>query len=131
MEEKSCVTISTKSWHYRLIQLVLGSLAPTPSTMHNLCPYFWLMIMSLLTFWFVLPIKFVFKGLSWLLQKIDNFIYENITKGTANSWYENLSDIDAYYILWSDKEVNSSYRKVFGNSYFSDDELIFEWWEKK
>jgi len=65
MEEKATVLLSTKSWHYRFMKLVLGKVAPTPENMHNLCPYFWLLVFSLLVCIVVLPIKGIIKVLLW------------------------------------------------------------------
>lgn len=58
-ESPKLMKVSMKSWHYRLMKYVLGKYVPTPQTMQNGCPYFWLLIFSML----VVPFKFAFKGL--------------------------------------------------------------------
>jgi hypothetical protein len=71
-----------KSWHYRLVKFVLRNNAPTPKTMQNGCPYFWLLIFSLFISPFVVlwkVIKFIFllipDAMLWGLEKlVDNWL---------------------------------------------------------
>ena len=78
-EKPKLMRVSMKSWHYRLVKYVLRSNAPTPKTMQNGCPYFWLLLFSIFVVIFVLLwhlIKFVFllipKALVWGLKKLTN-----------------------------------------------------------
>lgn len=52
-ESPKLMRVSMKSWHYRLVKYVLGSKAPTPKTLQNGCPYFWLLVFSMLVCPFV------------------------------------------------------------------------------
>ena len=58
-ESPKLMKVSMKSWHYRLMKYVLGQYVPTPQTMQNGCPYFWLLIFSML----VVPFKYAGNGL--------------------------------------------------------------------
>jgi len=53
-ESPKLMKVSMKSWHYRLMKYILGSNTPTPQTMQNGCPYFWLLVFCLLVSPFVL-----------------------------------------------------------------------------
>ena len=53
-ESPKLMKVSMKSWHYRLMKYILGSNTPTPQTMQNGCPYFWLLVFCLLVTPFVL-----------------------------------------------------------------------------
>lgn len=133
MSEKASVKMSTKSWHYKLVKLVLGSAAPTPYNMHNLCPYFWLMIFSLLVSPIVLPIKAVI----WAVMKIDkgvqNFVYGSMVVPAAQSWESKLSDLDVFQIFNQETNIKKIYKKAFGveGAYLDRDSFVFDWWEKK
>lgn len=133
MSEKATVKMSTKSWHYKLVKLVLGSAAPTPYNMHNLCPYFWLMIFSLLVSPIVLPIK----GVIWVFMAIDkgvqNFVYGSMIVPAAQSWERKLSDLDVFQIYNQDMNIKKIYKKAFGDddAYLDRDSFVFDWWEKK
>lgn len=56
-ESPKLMKVSMKSWHYRLMKWVLGSNVPTPKTMQNGCPYFWLLVFSLI----VSPFLFILR----------------------------------------------------------------------
>jgi hypothetical protein len=133
MSEKATVKMSTKSWHYKLVKLVLGSAAPTPYNMHNLCPYFWLMIFSLLVSPIVLPIKAVI----WAFMKIDkavqNFVYGSMVVPAAQSWESKLSDLDVFQIFIHEMHIKKIYKKAFGDedAFLDRDTFVFDWWEKK
>ena len=132
-EKLSLVKLSTKSWHYKLMKLVLGSVAPTPQNMYNLCPYFWLMFFSIIVSPIVLPVKGVFWILDFIVKGLDNFIYNTKILPVANDWYDNLSDIDAYKILQQNLSISKSYKKFMRISdiSLSEDNFIYNWWEAK
>ena len=71
-EKPKLMRVSLKSWHYRLIKYVLADNAPTPKTMQNGCPYFWLLIFSL----FASPFVFVVKAFWFLLLLIPRFLWK-------------------------------------------------------
>jgi hypothetical protein len=107
-EKPKLMRVSMKSWHYRLIKFVLGSNAPTPKTMQNGCPYFWLLLFSLFIVIFVLLghlIKFIFlsipKMLLWGLKKL--------TKG----WVMNLDERQVYGMYWNNDTKMPMTAKIY------------------
>jgi hypothetical protein len=58
-ESPKLMKVSMKSWHYRLMKYVLGSNTPTPKTMQNGCPYFWLLVFSVI----IAPFKVAGQGI--------------------------------------------------------------------
>jgi hypothetical protein len=95
-EKPKLMRVSMKSWHYRLIKFVLRSNAPTPRTMQNGCPYFWLLVFSLfacpfLALWkvFVFLLLLLPKGFLWTLEKAVNAYMYNLEDATAYEYYAN------------------------------------------
>lgn len=56
-ESPKLMKVSMKSWHYRLMKYILGSNTPTPQTMQNGCPYFWLLVFCMLVSPFVVAFQ--------------------------------------------------------------------------
>jgi len=52
-DKPKLMRVKRDSLHYKLVKYVLGDKAPTPKTMQNGCPYFWLLLFSVLTVTFV------------------------------------------------------------------------------
>ena len=48
-DKPKLMRVDKNSWHYKLTKFVLGKKVPTPETMQNGCPYFWLMLFSICT----------------------------------------------------------------------------------
>jgi hypothetical protein len=96
MANKAFVRLSTNSWHYKLIKWTLGSNAPTPQNMHNLCPYFWLLVFSILIQPIFAPIKLIGKGLLSFANGLEYIANKYMYQPYANDWYANLSDERAY-----------------------------------
>jgi len=94
--------VSKNSWHYGLLKYVLRDSAPTPKDMQNGCPYFWLLIFSVL----VLPFILIFKAVKWIVLLIPKFIFF-ILEELVNSWIAGLDDEAAY-----DLGVNGGYGKT-------------------
>lgn len=94
-EKPKLMRVSLKSWHYRLIKYVLADNAPTPKTMQNGCPYFWLLIFSL----FASPFVFVVKAFWFLLLLVPRFLYWGLEK-LVNSWINEVDDAQAYEYYW-------------------------------
>jgi len=95
-EKPKLMRVSLKSWHYRLIKYVLGVFAPTPKTMQNGCPYFWLLIFSLfacvfVTLWHILcfAASVVPMFLYWCLEKSTNIWIDGVEESEAFEYYEN------------------------------------------
>jgi hypothetical protein len=131
MNEKTSVKFSTKSWHYKLIKFILGSAAPTPYNMFNLCPYFWLLIFSILVSPIVAPIKGFINLVKLLLDGISRFAEGFVYAPIADSWEENLTDLDAYELLLWEKEMNKYFCKIHGKDNINRTEFVYDWWEKK
>jgi len=94
-DKPKLMRVSLKSWHYRLIKFILRSNAPTPQTMQNGCPYFWLLLFSILVTPFVLLWKvFVF----FLLLIPKTFMW--FVEVNTNKWINDVDDIAAYNIYW-------------------------------
>jgi hypothetical protein len=132
MSEKASVKLSTKSWHYKLIKFILGSAAPTPWNMHNLCPYFWLLIFSMLAFPFVAPFKGLFRVFSYLLDGLASFLESSLLVPIAKNWEDSLTDMDIFQLIIWEKELNkyyeSTHKKTGG---VSQTEFTESWWERK
>ena len=133
MSEKASVKLSTKSWHYKLIKFILGSAAPTPYNMNNLCPYFWLLVFSLLVVPFVAPIKGIAKFLTWFFNGFINLLESSMISPIADNWEKSLTDFDVYQIWTWDQEVNKFFKSVHKKDDRPIDHSDFarEWWTKK
>lgn len=94
--------VSKNSWHYKLLKYVLKDTAPTPKDMQNGCPYFWLLIFSVLA----LPFVLIFKAVKWIVLLIPKLIFF-ILKQLVNSWIAGLDDGAAY-----DLQINGGYGKT-------------------
>jgi len=90
-DKPKLMRVSLKSWHYRLVKFVLGSNAPTPKTMQNGCPYFWLLMFSMFTVSFILLGKLI-KTVLMLIPKLTYKILEIL----FDKWIQNMNDETAY-----------------------------------
>ena len=114
--------VSLKSWHYRLIKYILGDNAPTPRTMQNGCPYFWLLVLSM----FVLPFKVIVEGVKIIL----NGFHASITwclKAIVDGWLTSIDDVMAYELYWRGSYSNTGVKmpktaKIFFKH--SDDDFL-------
>lgn len=133
-EEKAAVKLSTRSWHYKLMRFILGSAAPTPQNMHNLCPYFWLLIFSMLVSPIVAPLKLIWKVFVWLLEGLATFVENTMIIPACESYEENLSDMDLYQIIDWDmklKKLYASYHNV-DNAFSSErKKSAYKIWEER
>lgn len=135
MENRASIKITTKSWHFRLMQYVLGDVAPTAENMHNLCPYFWLLIFALLISPVFIPIKLVSSGISKIIRLIGDIIYDTTIIPTAKKWEDSLTDFEVYSIYNHDIEVSKFWNKMYqyendGDTIYRND-FVRDWWEKK
>lgn len=103
-DKPKLMRISLKSWHYRLIKFVLKSNAPTPKTMQNGCPYFWLLIFSL----FACPFVAIWEGIKFVAMLIPNILVWGLEK-YVELWLPNIDDAEAYEYYWSGK-YSSNYK---------------------
>jgi len=86
MEEKAkLIKLSSKSWHYKLIMFMFSKIVPDPSSMRNLCPYFWMLIAALLISPFVFPVWVVYRILRFGWLKFDAFMDE-LNRRSYEKW---------------------------------------------
>lgn len=126
--EKAATTISVKSWHYLLIKWMFRENAPTPQNMHNLCPYFWLLLFTLGATLIVAPVRLFISIGNYIGKKLSDFSFNYLVKPTAISWEQKLTDLDVYSMYRYQERLPKNYKKVFGE--VSSDNFVFEWFEK-
>ena len=90
-DKPKLMRISKKSWHYRLLQYVLRDNAPTPHDMQNGCPYFWLVMFSIL----VVPFIVLFKAAREVILLIPKILFWFL-KQLVKAWIAGLDDEAAY-----------------------------------
>lgn len=126
------VSISDKSWHYRLIKYTFQV---EGKEFKNLCPYFWLMMASL----FVCPFVFIGKQLSKTWNKIDDLIggfVDSIFTKEYNKFIENLSEDDLYLLYTYSRRYysnNLKLNKIIPSFIFEKKDMytIFDDWAVK
>jgi len=94
-DKPKLMRVSRKSWHYRLMKYVLQSNTPTPKNMQNGCPYFWLLIFSILAVSF----KLLFLAVKWVILLIPKGLYWVLGQ-LVNDWIASLDDEAAYDLYW-------------------------------
>lgn len=96
MEEKlKLIQLNSNAWHYKLIKFMFGRILPEPKQLKNLCPYFWMLIASLLLCPIVGPIYFVIYLIKQVIGKFSNWMDKRAEK-LMNRWIVNLSPIEAW-----------------------------------
>jgi len=95
-EKPKLMKVKKDSSHYKLVKYVLGDKAPTPKTMQNGCPYFWLLLFSIITVVFVV----LWRSFVWLLSLIPEVMIWGLEKLTKN-WVADIDDGHAYDIFYS------------------------------
>ncbi len=90
-EKPKLMVVDKHSWHYQLVTYVLGDKAPTPQTMQNGCPYFWLLIFSL----FACSFLAIFQVLKYIVLLFPKSFVWCLEKSVDN-WIQSLDDITAY-----------------------------------
>lgn len=95
-EKPKLMKVKKDSLHYRLVKYVLGSNAPTPKTMQNGCPYFWLLLFSILTVVFVV----LWRGFVWTISLLPKALIWGLEKLTKD-WVNEVEDGQAYDIFWN------------------------------
>ena len=111
--------VSLKSWHYRLIKYILRSNAPTPQTMQNGCPYFWLLVLSMLA----LPFVLLGKGAKFVVLLIPKLLFWCLEK-FVDMWIQSIDDIMAYDMYWRSYEGNAKLPTT-AKIYFNNSEKDF------
>ena len=98
-DKPKLMRVDKNSWHYRLMKYVLRNKdVPTPRDMQNGCPYFWLLIFSLI----ILPFKLLFIATKACVFLIPKMLFW-ILKQMMDSWIMGLDDEVAYDIYNSGK----------------------------
>ena len=90
-DKPKLMRISKKSWHYKLLQFVLRDNAPTPHDMQNGCPYFWLVMFSIL----VVPFVVLYKAIKEVVLFVPKILFW-ILKQLVKAWIAGLDDTAAY-----------------------------------
>ena len=110
-DKPKLMKVSKKSWHYRLLKYVLRNNAPTPRDMQNGCPYFWLVLYSML----VVPFILLFKAVKWVILLIPEMLFW-VLEQIVMSWLAGLDDETAYDL---------NYNGMYGNSKMPKTAKIF------
>lgn len=97
-DKPKLMRVSLKSWHYRLIKYILRDNAPTPKTMQNGCPYFWLLVLSMLA----LPFVLLFKGLKFILLLVPRLLFWCLEQ-FVEMWIKSIDDVMAYEMYWQNQ----------------------------
>lgn len=108
-ESPKLMKVSMKSWHYRLMKYVLRSNVPTPQTMQNGCPYFWLLVFSLL----VVPFLFVLRGF-WSFCLGFPYLFWKVLELVADITLRFMPEESAYHI------EESSYYDGWHRTYYTN-----------
>ncbi len=143
MEEHiNLITLSTKSWHYRMNQFILGNLAPDPETMRNLCPYFWLTILSGLLFFTWGPVKLILlllwnilklfaKFFNYLLLLQEKYLMEPMYEKWDRQMREEREFFWREFDAWCEKG-GPCQKEIFGGRItFEQDSKMYSWLKKE
>lgn len=131
---KAGVMVSTKDWHYKLMKWFWGRrLAPSSLDTFNLCPYFWMLISTLILLPFISPFRFLLFIIFKLFNFMDKFMLDPILDNSAKSWYKELDDIKIYRIGLGAGNFKRSYAKKIENiNDISRSEFTERWlWKNK
>jgi len=124
-DKPKLMRVSRKSWHYRLMKYILKGNTPTPRDMQNGCPYFWLLIFSML----VLPFKLLFVAGKSVILLVPKMLFW-VLKQMVNSWITSLDDETAYDMYWGGGEAKMpKTAKIFFDN--SDDSFFDFFLSKK
>jgi hypothetical protein len=114
-DKPKLMRISLKSWHYQLMKFVLRSKTPTPKTMQNGCPYFWLLIFTL----FACPFVALWKVAKFLVLLIPKVLFWGLEK-IVDFWLMSIGDEEAYEYYWNGKYNNSEFKMPVTAKLFFD-----------
>lgn len=120
-DKPKLMRISLKSWHYQLMKFVLRSKTPTPKTMQNGCPYFWLLIFSL----FACPFVALWKVCKFVILLIPKILFWGLEK-LVDSWILSIDDAEAYEYYWNGKYSSGEFKMpVTAKLYFENSDEDF------
>jgi len=103
--------VSMKSWHYRLMKYVMGSNTPTKKDMQNGCPYFWLLMFSIVAVTFVFIGRQILNVLMLIPKGIEMYFDSYV-----DSWMNGLTDFEVMKIS-EEGHLNKTASKVYRNTY--------------
>jgi hypothetical protein len=115
-DKPKLMRVSLKSWHYKLMKFVLGDNTPTPKNMQNGCPYFWLLVLSMLA----LPFVLIGHGFKGLFLGVIGIIRWSL-KSLVNGWLNSLDDVVAYEIYWRGNYGGGIKMPATAKLYFKND----------
>jgi len=121
-EYPKLMAVSMRSWHYHLVKYVLGSGAPTPETMRNGCPYFWLFIFSL----FVCTFVFIGSMIKKVAMLFDSGI-QKFFDVLIDHWLLNVGESEMYDYAQNDGDYykpNYFTKAISGNKYNVFDKFV-------
>lgn len=121
-DKPKLMRVSLKSWHYRLMKFVLGDNTPTPKNMQNGCPYFWLLVLSMLA----LPFVLIIHGVKNILLGF-HAVIKWCLKSLVNGWLNSVDDVMAYELYWKGNYDSSAVRMPTTAKLFfkgSDDDFL-------
>ena len=110
-QQRSEIKLSPKSWHARLINWVFGF---SPKDFRNLCPYFWLLIASIILFCLVTPFKLIIKILNWIAGRISGMI-EKSTEASFESFIDNLNKGELYCLIIRNNDSSGELRSKYSH----------------
>ena len=106
-DKPKLMRVDKNSWHYNLMKYVLGSKTPTPQNMQNGCPYYWLVVFSLLVCVFVA----LWKTLKFIFLLIPEF-FLSMLEYSVDAWIKNLDDISAYEMYENQYSSSKNVQKL-------------------
>jgi len=123
-DKPKLMRVSRKSWHYQLMKYILKDSTPTPRDMQNGCPYFWLLVFSII----VTPFKLLYVAVKSVLLLIPKMLFW-VLKQMVESWVAGLDDEAAYDMYWGggDSKMPKTAKIFFNNS----DDGFFEFFLSK
>jgi len=125
-DKPKLMRVSLKSWHYRLIKYVMRDNAPTPKTMQNGCPYFWLLVFSVL----VVPFILLFKAVKWVVLLVPKMLFW-VLEQMVESWVAGLDDEVAYDTYYNGTYGNKKIPKTAQIYFQNSDDDFFEFFLSK
>jgi len=117
-QQRSEIVLSPDSWHAKLIHWVFGF---GIRDFKNLCPYFWILIASILVVIPVTPIKVIFLAINWIIGKMTN-LKEKGEQRDLERFIANLSRGEIFALVCykygsesikNKTKFNSKYRTIF------------------
>jgi len=93
------IKLKKDGWHFKIQKYVFkNALEADPSSIKNLCPYFWMLVMAIM----IAPFKALFSVISWPLVKLFN-ITVSAFRVNYDTWINSLNDSQIYDVIhdWS------------------------------